>query len=246
MPTALRQARFREPAGIAVDTAGIIYVADQGNNCIRQIRSDGVVETLAGTVESGFADGQGAGASFSSPNGLVLDHAGNPIVADFGNDAIRRVSPRGVVTTILGEPGAGDAADHDQHPRREPSAVAIDPAGRILFFDRCGYCIRRIERDGSISLVAGNGDPEVDEEEASDGPALEARFEWVWGLTCDAAGNIYAAEFMPDSIRRVAPDGMVTTLAGGEGSPFYGPQGVAVDREGNVCVVDLGTYQIYA
>jgi secreted PhoX family phosphatase len=99
-------ARFNGPSGVAVDSAGNVYVADQHNHTIRKVTADGVVTTLAGTAGmSGSADGTGAAARFNQPTGAAVDSAGNVYVADQLNSIIRKVTPTGITTTIAGTAG---------------------------------------------------------------------------------------------------------------------------------------------
>jgi hypothetical protein len=132
-------ALFSQPKGVAVDGSGNVFVADSGNNTIRKITSSGVVTTLAGTAgSSGSADGTGAAASFYFPKGVAVDGSGNVFVADSGNNAIRKITPSGVVTTIVGvaAPG-GQGAGNSPGPLPasilSPSGVAIDPSTGKLY-----------------------------------------------------------------------------------------------------------------
>ena len=141
-------ARFNGPTGIAVDAAGVVFVADQYNNRIRRI-TNGVVDTLAGGSVWGFADGVGAAAQFRFPRGLVLDPAtGHLLVADFVNNRIRAVNPRsGAVSTLAGS-GAEGADDGDAAAASftRPSGVAVDAQSGVLVADSFNHLVRRIAR----------------------------------------------------------------------------------------------------
>jgi streptogramin lyase len=191
-------ARFCCPAGIAVDPAGNIYVADWLNNTIRKITPAGAVSTLAGTAGVyGRADGTGSAAEFFYPFGLAIDASGNIFAAENGNDAVRKITPAGVVTTVLGT----EAPVYT-------SGVAVDSSGNIFITDSC--TIRKITPDGSSIVLAGAENTAG----SADGVGSAAQFLQPFGLAVDAAGNIIVADRDSNTIRKVTPDGVVTTLAG--------------------------------
>ena len=141
-------ARFDYPSGIAVDAAGVVFVADRDNHCIRRI-TNGVVGTLAGSGAPGFADGAGAAAQFFCPDGLALDHAtGHLLVADHYNNRIRAVDPRsGAVSTLAGSGAKGDDdGDAAAASFNWPSGVAVDAQGGVLVADYGNHRVRRIAR----------------------------------------------------------------------------------------------------
>lgn len=202
------QARFADPYGVAVDAAGVLYVADAGdNNRIRRIGPDGVVGTLAGSTE-GFADGAGAAAQFHTPSGLALDRAGNLYVADTGNHAIRKISPQGVVTTLAGTGVAGfrDGAG-TQAQFNGPIGVAVDAMGRVYVADTYNDRIRVIHTNGQVNTLAGGERPGY-----QDGAGAEARFDTPTALVVDEAGVVWVADTRNDVIRRIDAGGVVSTL----------------------------------
>jgi sugar lactone lactonase YvrE len=203
------QARFADPYGLALDTHGRLYVADAGdNNLIRVVQPDGSVGTLAGGSE-GFADGTGSAARFNTPSGLALDAAGNLYVADTGNHAIRKVSPDGQVSTLAGTgtPGYRDGPGA-QAQFNGPIGVAVDAAGRVLVADTYNDRIRAIAADGQVSTLAGGALPGD-----ADGPADQARFDTPCALAVDAQGQVWIADTRNDALRRLDPQGNVTTVA---------------------------------
>jgi sugar lactone lactonase YvrE len=155
-------ARFNDPCGIAVDGAGNIYVADQGNNIIRKVALVGtnwVVTTLAGMAGSyGSVDGTGSEARFNYPGGVAVDSAGNVYVADFGNCTIRKITPAGAVTTLAGLAGKSGTADGTGSDGRFslPSSVAVDKSGNVYVADSGNHTIRKITAAGVVMTLAGS------------------------------------------------------------------------------------------
>jgi sugar lactone lactonase YvrE len=191
----------------------VLTVADTANALIRRISDLGVVSTLAGSPTArGNADGTGAAATFQSPRGLALDGAGNAYVADTQNHTIRRITSAGVVTTLAGAAGSPGSGDGSGSTARfnQPRGVAVAPGGDLYVADTGNNLIRRVTSAGVVTTVAGifgiSG--------SGDGAAAAASFNQPTGLATDESGNLYIADTGNSAIRRLAPDGQVTTLAG--------------------------------
>ncbi|WP_265583918.1 NHL repeat-containing protein [Chitinimonas koreensis] len=205
------QARFDDPFGLVADEAGNLYLADGGDaNRIRRIGADGTVTTLAGSAE-GFADGAGAAARFHTPSGLARDAAGNLYVADTGNHAIRKIGPQGTVSTLAGDGTAGYRDGPAGQARFDgPVGVAVDRRGNVFVADTYNDRIRVIRPDGTVATLAGGDRPGY-----RDGPGAEARFDTPCGIALDDGGNLWIADTRNRAIRKLAPDGQVSTLAQG-------------------------------
>jgi sugar lactone lactonase YvrE len=227
------QARFSDPFGVAVASDGSVFVADAGeSHRIRRIGSDGQVSTLAGG-ERGFRDGSATAARFNSPSGLAIDAHGSLYVADTGNNAIRHVTPEGVVTTIAGDGVPGRRNGRTTAARfNGPVGVAVDAAGRIIVADTYNDQIRAIDTSGSVTTLAGSG-PGFD-----DGPQGLARFNTPCGVGVDASGNVFVADTGNGLVRKIDRAGSVTTVTSYYGESFLRPLGIAPAGDDRVFVTD--------
>jgi streptogramin lyase len=242
-------AHFSYPSGIAVDSGGNMYVADQVNDEIRKITPSGVVTTLAGSPgNAGSADGTGAAAQFNYPFGVAVDGGGNVYVADASNDEIRKITPSGVVTTLAGSAGVVGNADGTGSSAlfNGPLGVVVDGNGNVFVSDTSNDTIRKITPAGVVTTVAGTEGTAG----SSDGTGTAAQFDLPAGIALDTSGNLYVAN-AADTIRKITPSGVVSTLAGiaeqvgsvdgtGTAARFNLPVGIAVDSSGNVYVADTG------
>jgi sugar lactone lactonase YvrE len=244
-------ARFASPLGVAVDTNGNAYVADSGNNTIRKVTPAGVVTTLAGLAGApGSANGTNSAARFNNPASVAVGANGIVYVADTYNDTVRKVKPLGtnwVVTTLAGQAGVAGSTDGREGAAEfdNPWGVAVDDAGNVYVADTYNFTIRKVTPAGVVTNLAGLAGYSG----TNNGTGRAARFNYPWGVAVDTQGNVYVADTYNFTIRQVTPAGRVTTLAGLAGSSgsadgtntaarFYYPDGVAVDRAGNVGVAD--------
>jgi sugar lactone lactonase YvrE len=229
-------ARFSEPYAAAAAADGTIYVADAGaSNAIRKISADGVVSTIAGGVE-GFADGPGAEARFNTPSGIAVDAAGTVYVADTGNHAIRHIAPDGTVTTIAGNGSPGWRDGRGSDARFDgPMGLALGPRG-LLVADAYNDRIRLVSADGTVSTIAGSV-PGL-----ADGLGSAAMFDTPTGVAIDPRGVAFVADTGNDLLRRVSPDGAVTTVQTidltGTPSPLSRPIGIGATLDGRLYLTD--------
>jgi DNA-binding beta-propeller fold protein YncE len=241
------QARFSDPAGLALDAVGNLLIADSANHCLRRLGLDGSVITLAGQPGQPGMDA----AHLDSPTALVVAPDGTIFVADSGNHVIRRVVPGGRISTFagkVGEPGAvngtgGEARFHS------PLGLALARDGSLVVADAGNHAIRRIAADTTVSTLAGD----LGVWGTDDGPAAAARFNGPVGLAFDTAGNLLIADSANHTLRRFSTNGTVTTFAGKAGddgcldgsadrSRFCNPAGLAFDARGSLYVVDSSNH----
>ena len=241
-------ARFYDPVGVAVDSTGNVYVADRGNQTIRKITPAGVVSTLAGLAGSpGSADGTGSAARFDHPTSVAVDGSGSVYAADFYNNTIRKITPAGSVSTFAGLAGSTGSTDGTGSAARffGPVAVAVDGVGNVYVADLGNFTIRKITPASVVSTLAGLPGSAG----SADGTGSAARFHNPIGVAADGAGSVYVADYDGQTIRRITPASVATTLAGlpgnagsadgaGSAARFFNPTGVAVDSGGNVYVAD--------
>jgi len=205
----------------------------------------GRIDLIAGDGVPGLRDGVAAQARFADPYGVAVAKDGAVFVSDAGdNNRIRRIAPDGTVSTFAGSvegfaDGVGAAAAFDT-----PSGLAFDRAGNLYVADTGNHAIRRITPQGAVSTLAGSGTPGF-----ADGPGAQARFDGPTGVAVGADGRVYVADTYNDRVRAIAPDGTVSTLAGGDRpgdadgpgalARFDTPTAVAVDAMNRVYVADL-------
>lgn len=247
-------AQFYQPRGIAVDSSGNLYVADSSNHSIRKITSVGVVTTLAGTAGlQGYTDGTGAAARFNEPFAIVVDNStGNLFVADTSNNAIRKITPAGVVTTFAGGGAAGSTDGTGTAARlNEPRGLAIDSSGSLYVADYDNHIIRRITSAGVVTTLAGVAGSQG----STDGTGTAARFMGPCGIGVDGSGNAFVADTGNRTIRKITPAGVVTTFAGtagtsgltdgtGTAARFSAPRGITVDAAGTLYVTDYNGFTL--
>ena len=249
-------ASLNYPSGLSLDSAGNLYIADSNNYCIRKVDvGTGIITTIAGNRIATFSGDGGAATSASlySPDGVIVDSAGNLYIADKYNKRIRKVAAgTGIITTIAGNGVAsffGDGGAATSAGLWSPSGLALDSAGNLYIADQNNHRIRKVDAGtGIISTIAGSdGATSV----GDGGTAVSANLYAPTEVTVDSAGNLYIAELYNHRIRKVAAGtGIITTVAGNGARSFSGdggaatsaslnyPNGVTTDNIGNLYISD--------
>jgi class 3 adenylate cyclase len=228
------------PQAIAVDSAGDIFIADTGNNRVRRVDPLGIITTIAGSGQPGFA-GDGAAATqarLNAPTGVAIGFGGTILIADSGNNRVRIVAANGAIATFAGTGDMGYAGDGGKATSavlNSPQCLAVDSSDNVFVADMLNDRVRRIAVDGTITTVAGTG---VQGFSGDHGPARDASLHLATGpisgggcVAVDGAGDLFIADALNNRVREVAVDGTITTVAGDGRSAFAGDNGPAVNAE---------------
>jgi TonB family protein len=209
-------AQVKNPSGIALDAQGRLYIADTGNSRVRGVAANGAILTLAGNGTAGFGgDGSpSSSAQLKNPESVAVDAAGNIYIADTGNARIRKIALSGVISTVAGTgvPGfSGDGGPAAAAQLKDPTGISVDSAGNIYIADTANNRIRKIDTNGMIHTIAGNGTAGFG---GDSGPATSALLKNPAGVAVDAAGNIYIADSGNNRLRQISTDGMIRSIIG--------------------------------
>jgi sugar lactone lactonase YvrE len=232
---AATNAELSNPSGVATDNNGNLFIADQGNSRIRKVATNGILTTVAGNGTRGFSGDNGAttSAELSYPTGVAIDNNGNLFIADEGNNRIRMVATNGIITTVAGNGVYGYSSDNAAATSAElryPTGVAIDNNGNLFIADYMNQRIRKVATNGIITTVAGNG---TNGYSGDNGAATSAELNHPTGVAIDNNGNLFIADYFNQRIRKVATNGIITTVAGNGTNGYYGDKGVATSEELN-------------
>ncbi|HEX7413989.1 MAG TPA: T9SS type A sorting domain-containing protein [Bacteroidia bacterium] len=256
-------AELWNPSGVVFDAAGNMYIADESNMRIRKVTPAGIITTFAGNGTHGYSGdgGQATSAGLSAPGDIIFDVAGNLYIADYANNVIRRVNTNGIINTFAGNGyGAGVGSggyigDGGQATNAElfyPYGLALDDTGNLYIADGANSVIRKVNTLGIISTIAGNGTQGYG---GDGGQSSNAKLNNPKGITVDAIGNLYIADYGNNVVRRVNTNGIISTFAGngtagysGDGGQATGaemnPLGLTVDVSGNLYISDANNNRI--
>ena len=251
---AATSANLNNPVGVAVDAARNLYIVDSVNHCVRKVGTNNIITTLVGNGTNGFAGdgGLAVNANLSRPQNTTVDNLGILLIADAGNNRIRQVGTNGIITTVAGRVlNDGDSATNAT--LNFVAGVAFDAVGNMYIADTYNNRIRKVDTNGIISTVAGNGVPTY----SGDGvAATNASLFNPYGLALDSPGNLFIADSRNSRVREVDTNGVISTVAGNGSSGSSGndgaatnaqlslPYGVAVDVIGNLFIIDPGNSRV--
>ncbi len=248
-------ARIGGSAMLSVTATGVGAFSYQWLHNGKYIDPYGIITTIAGNDQSDYlGDGQQAtNASLSYPYGVAVDASNNLYIADSYNSCVRKVDSSGIITTVAGIGKSwnysGDGQQATNATLGDPRGVAVDASGNLYIADSGNSCVRKVDRLGIITTIAGNGQSDY----LGDGQqATNASLNYPYGVAVDASGNLYIADSGNNCVRKVDSSGIITTIAGNGQSDYLGdgqqatnaslnnPWGVAVDASGNLYIADSG------
>jgi len=246
------EAQVNNPFGLALDSSGNLYIADQFNNRVRKLTPDGKLSTVAGTGKASYSgdNGPATEAALNHPCGIAIDASGNLYIADTANNSIRKVTSAGTISTFAGTGSIGNTGDDGEATKAvldHPIGLALDAQGKLYIADTGNNRVRVVGVDGKIAAFAGTGKAGS---LGDGGPAKDAQLNRPQGVFVTPGGVVYIADTFNHRIRKVDPDGTITTVAGaglpgysGDGGPatkaeLRYPKSVVVDRDGNLFIVD--------
>jgi sugar lactone lactonase YvrE len=254
--SAATNAGLNNPFGVALDAAGDLFIGDANNNRVREVSTNGVITTVAGGGSIYPGDGGAAtNASLNYCNGVAVDTSGNLYLVDLFHHRIRKVDTNGIITTVTGNGSAsysGDGGAATNATLDYPNGVVVDAVGDVFIADWGNNRVRKVDTNGIITTVAGNGSASYS---GDGGAATNAALNGPVGLAVDAKGDLFIGDTKNERVREVDTNGIITTVAGG-GSSGLGDggvatnaslinlNGVAVDAFGNLFIAESGRNRI--
>ena len=257
-------AKFAVPYAVASDNTGNIFIGDWFNRVVRRIDNNGIVTTIAGTGIGGYSGdgGTALNARINTPYDIAIDNNNNIYIADIGNEVIRKINQQGIISTIAGNgsfgngaSGIGDGGPATSAPLYDALAVAVDNNGNIYIVETAKNSIRKVNSSGIISTIAGQG-LFFGGYSGDGGPASQAKLNGPIDIAIDNGGNILIADLGNHVIRKIAPSGIISTIAG-NGTPGYSgdgglatlaqlnrPHGITVDNVGNIYITEDSNHVI--
>ena len=256
-------AGLSSPRALTVDASGNVYISDVGDFRIRRVSPTGIISTVAGNGIAGYSGdgGLAVSASLSSETGLALDPAGNLYIADAHNMCVRRVTPSGIISAFAGTCGvqgsSGDGLAATSATLNVPASVMF-ASGNLYIADSSNQRIRKVSSNGTITTIAGSSNSILPGFSGDGGQATNATLAYPLGMAMDGLGNLYFADAGNNCVRRIAPNGVITSVAGNgnaaggfagdqgqaTGAKLNTPEDVAIDVAGNLLIADYENNRI--
>jgi sugar lactone lactonase YvrE len=218
------------PACMALDSSGNYYFTESGNNRVRRVDTNGIVSTVAGNGNGGFSGdgGLALNAQLNNPTGIAVDKAGNVFIGDRNNLRIRKVGTNGIITTVAGNGTVGFSGDGGAaiNAALNFAGLAVDGAGNLLIADLGNQRIRKVDSNGIINTIAGNGSQGFS---GDNGFATNAALNTPYGVAVDVYNDVYIADYYNSRIRMVSPVGIISTVAGTGNLGYSGDGGTATN-----------------
>ncbi|MFN0107376.1 MAG: hypothetical protein ACKVZH_00860 [Blastocatellia bacterium] len=256
-------AKLNLPNGLALNEKGELFISDIGAHQIFKLDKRNRLIVVAGTGEGAYGGdgGLAAKAQLNAPHDLLFDAEGNLLIADTYNQRIRRIDRLGVITTIAGNGKselAGDSGAAVEAALNNPQSIALDAEGRLLIADTFNHVVRRVDRSGTITTIAGT----VPGHGGDGGSATKAQINLTMAVAVANDGSIFVSDAANSRIRRVSPDGKIQTIAGfgpaqdtygggfaGDGGPaakakIFSATDLKFDAAGNLFLCDSGNHRI--
>ncbi len=243
-------AQLFSPSAIALDADGNIFVVSSGGHRVRKIDGAGTITTIAGTGEQGSSGDGGPAieAKLDRPNAIAVDGEGNVYVAEYGSHRVRKIDAAGVITAFAGNGVKGNGGDGGPATDAQldfVNGLVVDAAGNVYIADMNQARVRRVDSGGTIDTVVGTG---ASGWSGDGGPATQARIATPAGIAVDSEGRLFVTEFWVGRIRKVDPDGSITTIAGTGRQESTGGMGLAVeaslDRPSAIAIDSAGNLYV--
>jgi sugar lactone lactonase YvrE len=258
VPGPATSSALNNPAGVAADSAGNVYIADQNNHAIEKVAPDGTLSVFAGIPgQTGLpTPGTATSSHLNQPDAIAIDSADNVYIADFGNDVVEKVTPAGQLSVMAGVPGSSGnptPGTATSSKLSQADGVAVDSDGNVYLADGGANVIAKVTPDGTLSILAGISGSSAP---PTPGLATASALDDPNGVGVDAAGAVYVADPGANMIEKITPDGNLSVIAGNgsAGHPTYGglatatsldlPLGMVVDPGGNVYLADALSFTI--
>jgi uncharacterized protein (TIGR03437 family) len=246
-------AQLFNPIGLAFDSNGLLYIADEDNQRIRRLdQSLTTISTIAGATHYGGDGGPAASAILDLPESVAMDSNGNIYFADTFNNRIRKITAAGVISTVAGTGACGYSGDNGPAVSAtlcHPFGVAINSQNNLFIADSQNFVVREVTGNGLIATIAGTGDYA---DAGNNVPATSAMFRFPYGLAFDSAGSLYISDYAANRVRKMTLGGNITNFAGSSSSSYGGDGGLATaaaiyepgllatDSAGNLYIADTG------